>query len=203
MRHLSDITSIEELIYSDAFTIQAYDEFGNMMWDHRFPSMLIQSYYANNSTFVLIRNTRSMHAGRTTNLDGVRLLDYSHQVRGSRSPCFSRSISFYFGSTSSGTLVSITRRDGCDSKQRQYRSGGAPRSESWRCGSEGLDISRRSPSFRFGSIEPLVTTPSSDNLSHHCSVRHHRFPELSLLLLARSERREGGHVICTQHYFSC
>ena len=80
MRHLSDITSIEELIYSDAFTIQAYDEFGNMMWDHRFPSMLIQSYYANNSTFVLIRNTRSMHAGRTTNLDGVRLLDYSHQV---------------------------------------------------------------------------------------------------------------------------
>ena len=80
MRHLSDVTSIEELIYSDAFTIQAYDEFGNMMWHRRFPSMLMQSYYANNSTFVLIRNTRSMHAGGTTNLDGVRLLDYSQQV---------------------------------------------------------------------------------------------------------------------------
>lgn len=80
MRHLSDVTSIGSLIYSDAFTIQANDEFGNMMWHRRFPSMLIQSYYANNSTFVLIRNTRSMHAGGTTNVDGVRLLDYSQQV---------------------------------------------------------------------------------------------------------------------------
>lgn len=79
MRHLNEVTSVEELIYSDAFTIQAYDEFGKMMWDRRFPSMLIQSYYANNSTFVLIRNTRSMHSGGTANMDEVRLLDYSEQ----------------------------------------------------------------------------------------------------------------------------
>lgn len=97
MRHLNEVTSVEELIYSDAFTIQAYDEFGKMMWDRRFPSMLIQSYYANNSTFVLIRNTRSMHSGGTANMDEVRLLDY-------------------FRSSSSWTTLYVTRGNGCNSK---------------------------------------------------------------------------------------
>lgn len=49
IRHLGDITSVDMLDYPDPFTIQAFDHVGNKMWDRRFPSMLIQSYYANNN----------------------------------------------------------------------------------------------------------------------------------------------------------
>ena len=48
IRHLSEVTSVDLLDYPDPFTIQAFDDYGHKMWDHHFPSMLIQSYYANN-----------------------------------------------------------------------------------------------------------------------------------------------------------
>ena len=74
MRHIHEISSISQLDYPDSFSIQATDEAGSILWKRRFPNLVIQAYYANNDSFILIKNSRTITNSPSSYMEGVKLI---------------------------------------------------------------------------------------------------------------------------------
>ena len=74
MRHIKEVSHVSDLVFTDAFSVQALSEDGSEMWSTTFPNMLIQGYFAFNDSFVFIRNSRSVTADQQVITDGVNLL---------------------------------------------------------------------------------------------------------------------------------
>ena len=74
IRHIDEVSHISDLIFTDAFSVQALGLDGSELWATTFPNMLIQGYFAFNDSFVFIRNSRSLTADQEVISDGVKLL---------------------------------------------------------------------------------------------------------------------------------
>lgn len=74
MRHIDEVAHISDLVFTDAFSVQALGLDGSELWSTTFPNMLIQGYFAFNDSFVFIRNSRSLTADQEVITDGVKLL---------------------------------------------------------------------------------------------------------------------------------
>lgn len=74
IRHIDDESALSDLVFTDAFSVQALGLDGAERWSTTFPNMLIQGYFAFNHSFVFIRNSRSLTAGPEVISDGVKLL---------------------------------------------------------------------------------------------------------------------------------
>lgn len=74
MRHIHEISSISQLDYPDSFSIQATDDSGSILWKRRFPNLVIQAYYANNDSFILIKNSRTITNNPSSYMEGVKLI---------------------------------------------------------------------------------------------------------------------------------
>lgn len=74
IRHIDEVAHISDLIFTDAFSVQALGLDGSELWTTTFPNMLIQGYFAFNDSFVFIRNSRSLTADQGVISDGVKLL---------------------------------------------------------------------------------------------------------------------------------
>lgn len=79
MRHLTEVRDIPDLVYTDDYTIRAIDKTGSTLWTKRFPHMLMQTYYASNNSFIMIRNVHSVTAGDHSLTEGVNLLTMGTQ----------------------------------------------------------------------------------------------------------------------------
>lgn len=74
MRHIHEISSIAQLDYPDSFSIQAIGDEGSILWKRRFPHLVIQSYYASNDSFILIKNSRTITNTPSSYMEGVHLI---------------------------------------------------------------------------------------------------------------------------------
>ena len=177
MRHLSDIPSVAELIYSDALTIRAFDESGNELWHHRFNSMPIQSYYANNNVSSFVRShtdlrVGSQHAipsdsrsnGRRSSSAGQRQAGGRSCVAGLHLPAVLLVAPPLVGACH-GDGTRRPRRDPQQGKHalpRRHR-GGEPRTGCH----QGLDVARLSHP-QYGAAQSLAQLPSGGGRSAAC-----------------------------------
>lgn len=79
MRHLTEVRDIPDLVYTDDYSIRALDESGATLWTKRFPHMLMQTYYASNRSFIMIRNVHSVTTGDHSLTEGLNLLTMGAQ----------------------------------------------------------------------------------------------------------------------------
>lgn len=79
MRHLTEVRDIPDLVYTDDYSIRALDENGATLWTKRFPHMLMQTYYASNRSFIMIRNVHSVTTGDHSLTEGLNLLTMGAQ----------------------------------------------------------------------------------------------------------------------------